>query len=257
MPMLHTNTQSLCPGTIASLDNNPSTTIFAERINLNSHCQERSGEPETNKTLIDVIISIHNAEKSRYRNKGHICCIDGCDRPAKNKGYCLKHLARIQRGGMLPDGTIPVKFVACKVDGCGQKARSKGYCFKHYERMKTGRMLPDGTLIREDGGISNYIKRYTTTGERAICKIDGCENHVNYWGLCHKHIARFKTGRMLENGELAKLPKKTYRKRSRSKLLVQQEADLKSFTADLLLHSAFGIRHSSAFNKGGDIAVNN
>lgn len=70
------------------------------------------------------------------------CSVDGCEKPAKTRGWCSAHYERWRRNGVPgPAGDARRRpFIPCVVDGCTNKRkRSTGLCGKHHWRwMKNG-----------------------------------------------------------------------------------------------------------------------
>lgn len=77
-----------------------------------------------------------------------ICTIDGCNKPARKRGWCGAHYIRWQRHGD-PTGGAPQRARnrgACSVGGCSSPAITRGYCGTHYARvLRTGKEEVSGT----------------------------------------------------------------------------------------------------------------
>lgn len=56
------------------------------------------------------------------------CAAPGCERPAKARGLCVRHYARLRRS----DPARP----ACAVEGCDERAVTLGWCPRHYTRWR-------------------------------------------------------------------------------------------------------------------------
>ena len=67
-----------------------------------------------------------------------------------------------------------------KVSACGYCKQEKTIAAKGYCRACYGRLQKTGSL------------EYKRKGKRAVCKIDGCVDHVMSNGLCDKHRQRLK-----------------------------------------------------------------
>lgn len=69
------------------------------------------------------------------------CSIDGCDKPARGRGWCLMHYGRWERNGD-PERTVFVAKTGCQADGCDGAHAALGYCAKHYTRiLRHGNLL--------------------------------------------------------------------------------------------------------------------
>lgn len=67
-----------------------------------------------------------------------MCIIDGCDAPARTRGWCTRHYYRWKRHGDPLAVTVrePIPLVPCSVDGCDRTAQTKGWCSMHYARWR-------------------------------------------------------------------------------------------------------------------------
>lgn len=78
-----------------------------------------------------------------------ICSKDGCDKPAKARGWCNPHYCQEWAKGLDP---LPEKPL-CSVDGCNRKHASRGWCAYHYHRwLITG----DPETPRQDRSGENH-----------------------------------------------------------------------------------------------------
>lgn len=111
------------------------------------------------------------------------CSIDGCDRPAKSRGWCASHYNRwLRLGDPGAAGFNPVTRRApdrfCSVDGCDRLAEHRGWCNAHYIRW---RIHGDPTA----GGKPH-------DGSSTPCNVDGCDGPSVAWGWCEAHYRRWK-----------------------------------------------------------------
>jgi len=62
---------------------------------------------------------------------GKECQEDGCDRPAKSRGYCSKHYRQ--------------DWGTCDLPACGRRKHNKktGFCAKHYSKFRKLNTTPD------------------------------------------------------------------------------------------------------------------
>ena len=87
-------------------------------------------------------------------NAGKTCSVDGCERPAWNRGWCRMHYARWFRKGS-PADYSPIERL-CSVAQCERKHLAKGLCSAHYGRVRKGGDLT--TLTRNNS--SNPDRRF-------------------------------------------------------------------------------------------------
>lgn len=71
----------------------------------------------------------------REKASGKACKLEGCESPARGRGWCSMHYSRWRKYGD-PEITTFVAQTGCKVEGCGGAHFGLGYCAKHYTRMK-------------------------------------------------------------------------------------------------------------------------
>lgn len=100
------------------------------------------------------------SDDPRYKNKGRICDVPGCEKPFYAKGLCQKHHASKRHKGFLAS-KINIKPV-CSIEGCEEESTVKGFCNFHYTRHLNGTPFdrPKG-LIGElnpnwNGGVAQY-----------------------------------------------------------------------------------------------------
>lgn len=113
------------------------------------------------------------------------CSVDGCDRPAKTRGYCQPHYVRVKKTGS--PGSAQIKHqqrapLVCIVEGCDRSGSGpgcgRGYCGSHYARWrKTG-----------DPGPAE-LRGWERAPE--VCSVEGCDVTPHARGLCTMHHARW------------------------------------------------------------------
>lgn len=117
-----------------------------------------------------------NANKTkREKNVGKTCKMDDCPKPARIKGYCLQHDARLKRNNTL----VPkikrsnIQVASCLVLGCTSKPKYHGICAHHLNNIKELKTPLKPTLTK-------------------LCGVTGCEKKHMAKGMCSTHYAQRK-----------------------------------------------------------------
>jgi HNH endonuclease len=104
-----------------------------------------------------------------YVAQQRLCAVDGCGRKHYGHGWCGTHYARWRKHGDPLAGARVERLATCTVDGCGRKHKGHGYCQSHLRQLKRGGLL----------------------GPTRACSVDGCESTDYYAnGLCSVHYQR-------------------------------------------------------------------
>lgn len=140
------------------------------------------------------------------------CSVDGCDNPARSRGFCVMHLYRWKRyGDPGPAGKLiqPANPGAiCAVDGCTNKVQARRMCGKHYQRDRAVRngaaqcRRKGCTLLAVLDGLCkpHYDRRRRMDDEKELrdsrrCSVEGCDRPYDAGGFCQLHYYRkLKTG---------------------------------------------------------------
>lgn len=136
----------------------------------------------------DALQSRRNAEERRRRglllqakervlanNMGKLCKAPDCDSPARIKGYCVKHDARIKRNGSLnlKITRTGIKRETCGVLDCPNPHKAHGMCYTHLDNFnRTGSPI-----------VPQIVK---------LCGVRGCEKPHMAKGMCSTHYAKWK-----------------------------------------------------------------
>lgn len=85
------------------------------------------------------------------------CAVDGCDRKARSRGWCMMHWKRWRRHGD-PTYLVPRPTPSsCAIEGCDAQAHCRGWCEKHYTRwLRHG----DATTVHKYEGRSRHSEGY-------------------------------------------------------------------------------------------------
>lgn len=130
-----------------------------------------------------------------------VCSIEGCEKPAKARGWCRAHYNRWYK-----DQTQP-----CSVEGCNRPRMARGWCDAHYRRWyEEGRTCSVGgcdSPLFGRGWCNMHYSRWRRYGDLhyerppRICSVNGCELPHKSRGWCGKHYLRwYKRGDPLDAG---------------------------------------------------------
>lgn len=110
------------------------------------------------------------------------CSIDGCEKPAKGRGWCGAHWLRWRKYGD-PLGAAPLppqcrpQHVGCKVDDCDEKHHSFGFCSMHAARFKKWGD-PNKVGPRTPGRNRVNSPKYTTVHRRLLRDVGSASEHA-------------------------------------------------------------------------------
>lgn len=169
-------------------------------------------------------------QRTPYRTpfKNRKCEFEGCGRKHFSKGYCTKHVARLNKYGhpAIAGRKSAGSFAGiCFVMTCGRMVSAKGLCNAHWLNLRRfGIIEPEPKRIKRTPGVDVCIvddctspagsrdlcsthrsrlyrygiadppgireKRYARIPDGATCELDGCESPVSARGMCHIHLSR-------------------------------------------------------------------
>lgn len=111
------------------------------------------------------------------------CAVEGCNRPARNKGLCSTHYKQ-QRFGQEFTEIVSRRTLSpevCEQEGCTRPGYGLGYCYAHYQRYKKG------------ADMTKPLRK-VKTGAQDTCTVEGCEGRHVAKGLCGFHYERQRKG---------------------------------------------------------------
>lgn len=117
------------------------------------------------------------------------CKVEECDRPAKARGWCMRHYQRWHATG--DPGPVGLKrrpdHSPCEAEGCERENFANGYCQMHMYRVERyGDPGPAGSLLK---------RRPRPRKPDVECSVDGCERIVGRTGgkgMCRLHYRRWR-----------------------------------------------------------------
>jgi hypothetical protein len=123
------------------------------------------------------------------------CSVDGCDKPARNRGWCVMHYCRWRRYGEVradrpPQMPGPQKPRPCTVEGCEKPVDARGWCSMHFARwQRFGDVFADRPPLAR---VSIHLSEKPILQSDRQCLIEGCEKPVFAKDWCSAHYARWQ-----------------------------------------------------------------
>jgi hypothetical protein len=151
--------------------------------------QESASYRQAERVLVTPRSALTRPRRNREMADKPLCLIDGCDKPAKGRGWCAAHWWRWRNHGD-PLGAAPklTKPMECSVEGCGNAPTGKrGMCNAHYLRWYRHGDVHHKTRA-DDGEPDKWL--------RAHVEFDGDESQI-------RPFARGRDGRGRTASEIA------------------------------------------------------
>lgn len=91
-----------------------------------------------------------------------LCSVDGCDLPARTRGWCVKHYTRWRNHGdpLSVTRRPPEPGRPCAVDGCERPSHALGLCDPHYVKQHK-RGSPDPLTLHGHALVERILLRVT------------------------------------------------------------------------------------------------
>jgi hypothetical protein len=77
-------------------------------------------------------------------NKGKVCLIQNCGKPAFCKQMCSKHYQQVKFNGKIKEKNHIILGDFCKNLSCGQPVFAKGLCQNHYVKQRLVKVSTNG-----------------------------------------------------------------------------------------------------------------
>lgn len=130
-----------------------------------------------------------------YVNKGKVCKEEGCEREAKNSGYCRTHYRRLRLFG---DTQVYLtetydKDELCLMPGCTDTPRAEKLCNNHYHNYRYHQEKGNVKDVVEyiDFRLNNSDLRFRKE-EPKKCQLPDCEREAKLKGFCQNHYVSFR-----------------------------------------------------------------
>lgn len=112
------------------------------------------------------------------------CSVNGCEKPARTRGWCNAHYLKWYRHGDPEHRPGPREIPECAVEGCERPAKSRGWCNAHYLRWW------------QNSDLGKAVIRLRGKGQ-GQCKFPGCGRPSPLQGLCDAHQRQRSQGKTL------------------------------------------------------------
>lgn len=114
------------------------------------------------------------------------CAVEGCEKFARSRGWCMPHYHRWNNhGDPLAGGPSRSRLGdECAVEGCGERPSARGWCRKHYKRWAAH----GDPLATKTPGIDTG-RRLTPSGHVQVRAIGHPLGNHQGWALEHRVVA--------------------------------------------------------------------
>jgi len=131
-----------------------------------------------------------------------MCSVEGCDHPARNRGWCVAHYGRWRaHGDVLAD--VPMRRprkppIKCSIEGCDRVRVCRGWCIAHYDRWRQHGDVNADLPIRGKSEDGSY---YAAGGYRQRRLPEHPNANSNGCVLEHRFVMSNHLGRPLRDDE--------------------------------------------------------
>ena len=132
------------------------------------------------------------------------CSVDGCDRPAKSRGWCHAHYMRWWASGETPTGPVASHRrnpEPCSVAGCERNAQVGELCAPHAKRRERTGKVGTGSIQRKAGNHKGKDRWVASSGYAWVRRPDHPDAYRNGTLQEHTVVMSDLLGRPLLPGE--------------------------------------------------------
>lgn len=118
-----------------------------------------------------------------------VCSVEGCDTPAKSRGWCGTHYARWKKGQPLEAPVRGREVSICSVVTCERRVAGRGLCNTHWKQVVTY-------------GLEEPREIRAWSAQDGPCKSVGCSADAMKVGFCDTHYQRSWKGSLIDGPPL-------------------------------------------------------